>query len=234
MEKVLEKTKKLINVPKSAQIRVDWQDYPENRTLETTNRVKTYFSEKYGIPKTSIKLNFIPILKNNAGKVIDLSDGLIDNIMDSAYQRSLFSEWLKLNDVTVDFDRLCRLDEKVEEILINREEEDIRYRRWSIKNLWLDNFLSFGNDNSIDYQSLLGLTVVNSLPENQGGKTIFTIDALLFLFFGKTTKTDVTSEIFNTFTDEDNVVVGGQIDIDGEEYIIERKLSRKLSNSGVI
>jgi DNA repair exonuclease SbcCD ATPase subunit len=233
MEKVLEKTKKLINVPKSAQIRVDWQDYPENRTLETTNRVKTYFSEKYGIPKTSIKLNFIPILKNNAGKVIDLSDGLIDNIMDSAYQRSLFSEWLKLNDVTVDFDRLCRLDEKVEEILINREEEDIRYRRWSIKNLWLDNFLSFGNDNSIDYQSLLGLTVVNSLPENQGGKTIFTIDALLFLFFGKTTKTDVTSEIFNTFTDEDNVVVGGQIDIDGEEYIIERKLSRKLSNSGV-
>ena len=233
MEKVLEKTKKLINVPKSAQIRVDWQDYPENRTLETTNRVKTYFSEKYGIPKTSIKLNFIPILKNNAGKVIDLSDGLIDNIMDSAYQRSLFSEWLKLNDVTVDFDRLCRLDEKVEEILINREEEDIRYRRWSIKNLWLDNFLSFGNDNSIDYQSLLGLTVVNSLPENQGGKTIFTIDALLFLFFGKTTKTDVTSEIFNTFTDEDNVVVGGQIDIDGEEYIIERKLSRKLSNSGI-
>lgn len=233
MEKVLEKTKKLINVPKSAQIRVDWQDYPENRTLETTNRVKTYFSEKYGIPKTSIKLNFMPILKNNAGKVIDLSDGLIDNIMDIAYQRSLFSEWLKLNDVTVDFDRLCRLDEKVEEILINREEEDIRYRRWSIKNLWLDNFLSFGNDNSIDYQSLLGLTVVNSLPENQGGKTIFTIDALLFLFFGKTTKTDVTSEIFNTFTDEDNVVVGGQIDIDGEEYIIERRLSRKLSNSGV-
>ena len=233
MEKVLEKTKKLINVPKNAQIRVDWQDYPENRTLETTNRVKTYFSEKYEIPKTSIKLNFIPIIKNNAGKVVDLSDGLIDNIMDSAYQRSLFSEWLKLNDVTVDFDRLCRLDEKVEEILINREEEDIRYRRWSIKNLWLDNFLSFGNDNSIDYQSLLGLTVVNSLPENQGGKTIFTIDALLFLFFGKTTKTDVTSEIFNTFTDEDNVVVGGQIDIDGEEYIIERKLSRKLSNSGV-
>ena len=232
MEKVLEKTKNLVGVPKNAQIRVDWQDYPENRTLETTNRVKTYFSEKYDIPKTSIKLNFIPILKNSAGKVVDLSDGLIDNIMDNAYQRSLFSEWLKLNDVTVDFDRLCRLDEKVEEILINREEEDIRYRRWSIKNLWLDNFLSFGNGNNVDYQNLLGLTIVNSQPENQGGKTIFTIDALLFLFFGKTTKTDVTSEVFNMFTDEDNVVVGGQIDIDGEEYIIERKLTRKLSKSG--
>ena len=144
MEKVLEKTKKfgwmyLVN----AQIRVDWQDYPENRTLETTNRVKTYFSEKYGIPKTSIKLNFIPILKNNAGKVVDLSDGLIDNIMDNAYQRSLFSEWLKLNEVSVDFDRLCRLDEKVEEILINREEEDIRYRRWCIKEFMVRQFFIF-------------------------------------------------------------------------------------------
>ena len=62
MENVLEKSKKMVNVPKNAQIRVDWQDYPENRTLETINRVKTYFSEKYDIPKTSIKLNFIPIL----------------------------------------------------------------------------------------------------------------------------------------------------------------------------
>ena len=63
MEKTLEKTNKMVEVPVNAQIRVDWQDYPENRTLETTNRVKTYFSEKYGISKTSIKLNFIPIIK---------------------------------------------------------------------------------------------------------------------------------------------------------------------------
>lgn len=225
---VLEK----ITLPEEAQIRVDWQDYPENRTIETTNRVKTYFSEKYGVPKTSIKINFIPILKNSSGKVIDITDGLIDNIMDTAYQRGLFAEWLKLNDVTVDYDRLCKLDERINEILIDREEEDIRYRRWSINNIWIDNFLSFGNGNKIDYKNLNGLTVVNSLPQNQGGKTIFTIDSLLFLFFGKTTKTEVTSEIFNTFSDKDEVVVGGQIDIDGDEYIIERKLTRKLSKSG--
>jgi DNA repair exonuclease SbcCD ATPase subunit len=225
---VLEK----ITLPEEAQIRVDWQDYPENRTIETTNRVKTYFSDKYGIPKTAIKINFIPILKNSIGKVIDITDGLIDNIMDTAYQRGLFAEWLKINDVTVDYDRLCKLDERINEILIDREEEDIRYRRWSIKNIWIDNFLSFGNGNKIDYKNLNGLTVVNSLPANQGGKTIFTIDSLLFLFFGKTTKTEVASEIFNTFSDKDEVVVGGQIDIDGDEYIIERKLSRKLSRSG--
>lgn len=232
MESVIDKTKKLVNVPSKAQIRVDWQDYPENRTIESVNRVKTYFSEKYGVPKALIKINFIPILKNSSGKVVDITDGLIDNIMDTAYQRGLFREWLKLNDVTVDYERLCRLDDKINEILIDKEEEDIRYRRWSIKKLWIDNFLSFGENNVIEYKNLDGLTVVNSIPANQGGKTIFTIDSLLFLFFGKTTKTEVNNEIFNTFSDKDDVLVGGHIEIDGDEYIIERKLNRKLSKSG--
>ena len=221
-----------IKLPEKAQIRIDWKGYPEERTLESVNRVKTYFSEKYNVPKGSIKINFIPILKNSVGKVIDITDGLIDNIMDTAYQRNLFVEWLKLNEVSIEYDRLCRLDDKVNEVLINNEEEDVRYRRWSIKNIWLDNFLSFGNNNNITYKNLNGLTVVNSIPANQGGKTIFTIDSLLFLFFGKTTKTEVTSEIFNTFSNKDTVTVGGQIEIDGDEYIIERGLSRKLSKTG--
>ena len=221
-----------IKLPEKAQIRIDWKGYPEERTLESVNRVKTYFSEKYTIPKGSIKINFNPILKNSVGKVIDITDGLIDNIMDNAYQRNLFVEWLKLNEVSIEYDRLCRLDDKINEVLINNEEEDVRYRRWSIKNIWLDNFLSFGNNNNITYKNLNGLTVVNSIPANQGGKTIFTIDSLLFLFFGKTTKTEVTSEIFNTFSNIDTVTVGGQIEIDGDEYIIERGLSRKLSKTG--
>jgi DNA repair exonuclease SbcCD ATPase subunit len=234
MEKInqVAKTEKIINIPPNGNIRVDWQDYPENRTLETISRVKTYFSEKYGISKTSIKINFVPIVKNSAGKVVDITDGLIDNIMDTAYQRNLFSEWVKLNDIDVNFDRLCRLDDKVNDVLVNLGEEDIRYRRWSISKLWIDNFLSFGNDNIIEYNSLKGLTVVNSLPANQGGKTIFSIDSLLFLFFGKTTKTDTAIEIFNTFTDKNEVIVGGQINIDGDEFIIERKLNRKQTKTG--
>jgi len=226
------KNKKYVSVTKNGFIRVDWQDYPENRTIETINRVKTYFSEKYDIPKTSVKINFTPILKNTIGKVIDITDGLVDNIMDSAYQRGLFLEWVKMTGVDVDFSRLCRLDDRVNEVLVNEGEEDIRYRRWSINKLWINNFLSFGEDNIIEYSNLKGLTVVNSIPANQGGKTIFSIDSLLFLFFGKTTKTDTTIEIFNTYTEEDEVTVGGQIDIDGEEYIIERKLFRKKTKTG--
>ena len=92
--------------------------------------------------------------------------------------------------------------------------------------------MSFGGNNSIEYERLKGLTVINSLPANQGGKTIFSIDSLLFLFFGKTTKTDTAGEIFNSYTNKNEVIVGGLITIDGEEYIIERKLLRKKQKNG--
>jgi len=228
----MEKTLTKVHVPEKAHIRVDWEDYPENRTVEAKNRVKSYFSKKYGVPTTSIKINFIPIIKNKEGKVIDISDGLIENIMDEEYQRKLFSEWLKRNQTNVDFKRLCKLDDKINEVLFDGELEDYRYRRWELKNLWIDNFLSYGDNNTLDYTKLKGLNVVKSEPANQGGKTIFSIDALLFLFFGKTTKTDVALENFNQFRDKNEVTVGGLITIDGEDYIIERKIKRKAKKAG--
>ncbi len=228
----MEKTLTKVHVPEKAHIRVDWEDYPENRTVEAKNRVKSYFSKKYGVPTTSIKINFIPIIKNKEGKVIDISDGLIENIMDEEYQRKLFSEWLKRNQTNVDFKRLCKLDDKINEVLFDGEVEDYRYRRWELKNLWIDNFLSYGDNNTLDYTKLKGLNVVKSEPANQGGKTIFSIDALLFLFFGKTTKTDVALENFNQFRGKNEVTVGGLITIDGEDYIIERKIKRKAKKAG--
>ena len=121
---------------------------------------------------------------------------------------------------------------ELNEVLVNEGEEDIRYRRWSISKLWINNFLSFGENNTIEYNNLKGLTVVNSLPANQGGKTIFSIDSLLFLFFGKTTKTDTAADIFNTFSQKNEVSVGGLVNIDGEEYGIERNLFRKKQKNG--
>ena len=221
-----------IVVPEKAHIRVDWEDYPENRTVESRNRVKAYFSKKYNVAPTAIKINFIPIIKNKEGKVIDISDGLIENIMDKEYQRRLFVEWLDRNDVKVDFARLCKLDDQIEEGLLDSDKEDYRFRRWELKKLWINNFLSYGEDNNLDYGKLKGFNLVQSEPANQGGKTIFSIDALLFLFFGKTTKTDTSEEIFNTYTDKNEVTVGGLIEIDGDDYIIERVIKRKAKKKG--
>lgn len=61
--------------------------------------------------------------------------------------------------------------------------------------------------------------------------SVLGVDLPLFLFFGTTTKTKTNSEIFNKFRDVNNVSVRGEIVIDGDDYIIERTLSRKLSKS---
>ncbi len=55
---------------------------------------------------------------------------------------------------------------------------------------------------------------------------------LLYLFFNETTKTTKAEEIFNRFTDKNTVSVKGEIVIDGDEYIIERNITRKLSKNG--
>jgi DNA repair exonuclease SbcCD ATPase subunit len=77
-----------------------------------------------------------------------------------------------------------------------------------------------------------GITVIESDPPNFGGKTVLSVDLLMFLFFNTTTKTNKAEEIFNRYSDKDKVSVRGEIIIDGEDYIIVRELERKKSKSG--
>jgi DNA repair exonuclease SbcCD ATPase subunit len=54
----------------------------------------------------------------------------------------------------------------------------------------------------------------------------------MFLFFNTTTKTNKAEEIFNRYSDSNKVIVKGEIEIDGEDYIIVRELERKKAKSG--
>jgi DNA repair exonuclease SbcCD ATPase subunit len=71
--------------------------------------------------------------------------------------------------------------------------------------------------------------VVESDPPNFGGKTVLTVDLLMFLFFNETTKTTKAEEIFNRYSNKDKVHVKGEITIDGEDYVIVRNIERKIS-----
>ena len=52
-----------------------------------------------------------------------------DNVMDPIYQRKLFKEWIKLNDVDVEWERLLKLDEKVNNKLAQEREIPSFYPR---------------------------------------------------------------------------------------------------------
>lgn len=209
-------------------IRVVWEDYAENFTPEKIKRVKTYFQNKYNTSLVKIEPRHLSKTVNKDFSVITISD----NIFDSQYQKKLMKEYLRVNNINTNWDLLNRLDEKVNSEISKNNENEIKNNRWSIEKIEFSNFLSYGQDNVIDYTKLNGVTVVESNPKNFAGKSVISSDLLLFLLFNKTTRTKTNIEIFNKFTEENEVFVKGYLKIDEKQYIIERRLSRKLSKSG--
>jgi DNA repair exonuclease SbcCD ATPase subunit len=214
-----------------AKIKVVWDDRPENYSKEAKNKVRNYFANKYGVNKNNITVVYRPVRYNDKGDAIEISGANIENIMDVNYQRALMKEVITRDNKQVDFNRIIALDDKVNGEL-NVDLTQSQHKRWSIKWLTVDNFLSFGEDNYLPFSKLKGLTVVNSVPANQGGKTTLTIDAIKFLLHGTTTKTDKNEQIFNSFSGKNELVVRGMIELEGEETIIERRMKRSASKSG--
>lgn len=220
-----------LNIPPYSKIKVYWDDMPHNYSKEAKNKVRSYFAKKYGINKNDINVVYRPVKKNDKGELIEITGAGIDNIMDVSYQRALMKELLDREGKDVDFNRIIALDTKVNGEL-NVDTNVVEHKKWNIKWLMINNFLSFGEDNYVPFSSLKGLTVVNSVPVNQGGKTTLTIDAIKFLLHGNTTKTETNEQIFNTYSDKNELIVRGMIDIEGDEFIIERNMKRSAKKAG--
>lgn len=206
-------------------IKVTWQDTPENFIPEKISRVKSYFQKKYNSKHVQIITKVASADTNTKLRSLDISE----NISDGEYQKNLMKDFVKENSIDVDWTKLDRLDNKVNEILITNGDGTIKYNKWYVKKIEFSNFLSYGKDNVIDFTELPGITVVESTPKNFGGKSTATVDLMMFLFFNKTTKTKTNSEIFNRFTEENEVFVKGYVTIDGDDYVIERSLRRTKS-----
>jgi len=216
------KTKEKVTIPAKATVRVVWEDAPENYTKDRVKRIEQYIAQKYSVDK--VQVIFKPKKVDTAHGEVEMS--IADNVMDSTYQRKLFKEWLDGNKIEVDWDKIIRLDDKVNDKLKQQRDIEYRYRNWYIKELEWDNFLSYGDGNRITFDNLKGITTISSNPPNMGGKTVLSVDLLLFLFFNETTRTKVAAQIFNKFRDSNTVRVKGKVNIDGGDYIIERTLTR--------
>lgn len=209
-------------------IKVTWEDVPENFTPEKIRRVKSYFEKKYNAKTVQVITKTLTNVNQTRLESLEASD----NILDHQYQKKLMKDFLRDNNIVIKEELMDRLDNKVNTQIDKLNENKVRYNKWYIKKVEFSNFLSFGDNNTIDFTSLDGITVIESTPKNFGGKSTSSVDLLMFLFFNTTTKTKTNGEIFNRFTDKNDVSVRGEITIDGEDYVIERKTSRKMSKSG--
>jgi DNA repair exonuclease SbcCD ATPase subunit len=219
-------TKLDISQLENPNIQVIWEDTAENFTQERIKSVKQYFYKKYG----STNVNVITKVKvtDDTQQTIDVSI----NIMDKNYLRELIKNLLESKSLEKYYDQVMNIDLAVENKMTAEEIEVSPFKRWYIKKIEFSNFLSYGENQILDFEKCNGISVVESDPPNFGGKTVLTVDLLLFLFFNTTTKTQKAEEIFNRFTDKNKVSVRGEIQIDGEEYIIARQIERKKAKSG--
>ena len=209
-------------------IKVTWQDTPENFTAEKISRVKSHFQKKYNTKFVQIITKVLSDGENTKLQSLDISE----NISDMQYQKVLAKDFIEENKIDVVWDLVDRLDNKVNEAYLSKNGGKVKYNKWYVNKVEFSNFLSYGRNNEISFSKLPGITVVESNPKNFGGKSTATVDLLMYLFFNKTTKTKTVSEIFNRFTDDNEVRVKGNINIDGDDYIIERISTRKKAKSG--
>ena len=205
-------------------IQVVWEDLPENFTQDKIKSVKHYFSKKYN----TTNVNVLTKAKSTQTEDMQSIDVSV-NISDANYQLDLLKNFIESKGQKDKTDDILSINKMVENKMNGDEENQSQFKKWYIRNIEFSNFLSYGENQKLDFDKLNGIVVVESDPPNFGGKTVLTVDLLMFLFFNETTKTTKAEEIFNRFSNKDKVHVRGEITIDGEDYVIVRNIERKLS-----
>ena len=211
-------------------IKVFWEDTLDNHSNLKEKQIEKYFQHKYKTSK--VKVIFKPIANKNSDVVAEGAADASELILDENYQKTLIERFLSDNNITINLPHLMKLDNSVNVELENYKEQTNRYKTFKIQEIEFSNFLSYGEGNKINFEKKQGITSVTSTPANYGGKTTLTVDLLLFLFFGTTTKTEKNEEIFNRFAGSDTVEVKGKVLIEGDNYIIKRSLNRKKGKDG--
>lgn len=216
----------MITIGNKSKIKVKWKVSPYDFSAEKIKTVQSKLSKKYSIPRDNVKVLPEFVLVDSDGKNVSVSHDVINNIQNPEFQLSLFKEYLIENKIQdCDFEFIKKIDAEINS-KINYDVYD-KFRRYSIKWIKWSNFLSYGEDNYFDFSTLKGLNLLNGEPANQSGKTTFAIDLLHFLLFGRTDKSSTQDKIFNKHLPEaTEVIVEGCIVVDGEEYIIKRRLTR--------
>ena len=220
---------KKVNIGENAKVNIKWKVLPIDRTDEAEENIIAKFSAKYGIPKKNISVEPVFITVDSNGKEFAYGSEVSANIQDAAFRHKLYKDFLALKKIEdIDFERIIEIDSLTDskinyEVYENKKKYTIKWLKW-------DNFMSYGEGNFIDFTTLKGLVLLTSTPANQGGKTTFCLDLLRFLLFGKVTSREnnwTLARVFNDFIpNATEVTVEGGICIDGTDYVIKRVVSR--------
>lgn len=183
-------------------------------------------AKKYGLPLANVDVHFVPITVNEDGERISLASDIKDNVQDAGHQKDMMKHYIKLKKYEdINWDEIDAIDNQVNAFV--DFDQYSKYKNYKFKYIKWSNYLSYGEDNYFDFSDKHGLVLLNSEPANQGGKTTFAIDLLRFALFGRADKSPNLDSVFNSFRPEaTEVMVEAGIEIDGEDYVIRRTITR--------
>lgn len=217
---------KKVDIGQEAKVLVVWNTSERITTKEQEKNIATEFAKKYGIPVKNVHVqkNYIdPSLGDGV-----LAGEIVQNVNDPQFQLELMKQYIAEKHIEgINFDDIVKIDSAVN-AQINYDVYD-KGKKYSIKWVKWGNFLSYGPNNYFDFTKLHGLVLLNGEPANKSGKSTFAYDLLHFLLFGKTNtnKAKTLGDLFNNYLpDERTLTVEGCINIDGDDYIIKRTLTR--------
>ena len=218
----------MIKLGEKSKVIVVWNVQPVNYSREKADGIAHKVAKKYGIPKDNITVEPKFITKMADGADVPLTNELITNIQDPKFQQMMFVKYAEDNGIEdFDADVINEIDNQLN-TQIDYEVYD-KFKKYEVKWIRWSNFLSYGEDNYLDFTKLHGLVHLKGEPANESGKSTLAYDLLHFLLFGKASseKADVLARLFNRHIPEaTECVVEGCLRIEGQDYVIKRTVSR--------
>lgn len=219
------------NITDKSQFRLIWNDYVSTSTKENEKKLREYFKIKFN---TYIKLEkefiHIDLINNIENKKINNI-----NIYDSNVQKELFNEYLILNKFDIDvINKIFDIDD----IITNRidfQKIDSNVK-WSIENITINNFKSYGDNNYLELSDKNGIIQLNGI--NKQGKTTL-LDAICYVLYGTTISTNTKQKFgdmryINNKRTLDYCEVKVVIKVNDELFTIIRKTELKYKKKGGI
>jgi len=197
------------SLPKKIELRVTGKkmnETIENKICEIITKRGIEIKNHHAYDTEPAKKGDIKELEVQADKTVK---DVIFEYIDGIDLENIKDERDKIGDV---------IDETIKELNVDNSKKKVI----KIKGLIFNNYNVYGCGNCIDYEKFNG--IVNIVGRNGKGKSSMAVDILLFALFGKNSKYDGTSTCINNTRDRIKMMIA--IDVNGEEYRIEREFTR--------
>lgn len=214
------------NINPTDKIIVDVSMYQIDMNPSKLQSLRREVANKYNVPLRNVVINPKPIMVDEDGKPVSLTSDIITSIQDPKFQQNLFKEYIEMKEIKdVDMNMILDIDNRVNAFV--DFDSYSKYKSYKFKYVKWKNFLSYGEDNYIDFTKLHGLVLLCGNPQNQSGKTTLARNLLRFALFGRSEKTPNLATVFNEFLPEaTEMCVEVGIEIEGENYVIKRTVTR--------